>query len=249
MLYSDPQVPIVNAGEKYLTGMNLAWVSTTTITAAAGQCRDITNTIDIAFSAPVTANIAVNGVNGLDVGTVANSTFYAVWVIADSSKYKAPALQFSLSYANPTLPFGYDTVRYIGSVLTDGSAHILKFWQYNSGKDRTMLYDAAISAIDAGNATTLTAIDLSASVPPKACLVVARLLYIPASAPNVAEFAPYGSTSANGIAVFGTGVAAQQAGNLVIPCALNVAAPTVLYQVTNGGDDLDVLVSGYIDQL
>lgn len=241
--------PIVNLGSLYIFGMNLSWVSNTAVSVAAGGVRDSTNTIDMQNSQAIALNILATGVNGLDTGTVAASTLYAVYSIADSSQNHPNAMILSLSFAQPNLPFGYDSWRRVGAVRTDGSSHILPFWQYGSGQTRSMLYDAALSAVDGGASTTYAPLDLTGLVPPTACQVIARLLYVANSATNVAEFVPYGSSSTNGIAVFGTGVAAQQAGILTVPCELNVAAPTVLYKVTSGSDDLDVLVAGYEDQL
>ena len=80
--------PITNSGLYYINGLELAYVSTTTMTVNFGRCRDSTNSNDISVGLPipvaatqtgvepvaagtgaVTINIAANGVAGLDSGT------------------------------------------------------------------------------------------------------------------------------------------------------------------------------------
>ena len=246
---SNAQVPIVNAGEKYLYGMNLSRTSNTVIAAAAGECRDSTNVVDILFSAAGSCDISTNGANGLDTGTVAASTFYAVYAIADSSKHNDPAMLLSTSFSSPTLPFGYDVMRRIGAVLTDGSSHILQFQQYDNGKDRAMWYEVAISELSAGTSATYAAVDLATSVPPVRCEVIMLVAYTANSATNKAHFLPFGVTQTNGMVQFGYGVAAAQVGMARIPSALDSSTPKIQYKVDSASDALTLSTAGYVDQL
>ena len=244
------QVPIVNLGLLYLYGLNLSWLSTTTISVAAGGCRDSQNIIDIQSSTATTISIAASGYNGLDTGTVAANTFYAVYAIADSTQNHPNGYIFSASFTQPNLPFGYDSYNRIGAVLTDGSSHILKFWQYGSlGGGRSMYYDVNIAAPTTTAATTYATISLATSVPPVATTAIMSVQYTANSATNIASFLPYGSTATNGIVVFGYGVAAEQQGMLTLPLQLNAAAPSFQFKTTSASDTLVMATAGYVDLL
>lgn len=245
------QTPIINARVPYITGLNLTRTGNTTVTAAAGAASDSTNVDDISLGALATFTGTNVGANGMDVAAIIASTFYAVYVIGDSTGYKATALLGSLSFTTPTLPFGYDMFRRIGSVLTDGSSHILQFWQIaGSGGNRRMYYDVGISVLSGGTSTTYANIDLSAAVPQNATTeVVFDIAYTANSATNVAQFLIYGSSATNGFVRYGTGVAAAQVGQVIVPCAPNTGKPEIQYKVSSGSDALTLLVTGYNDYL
>lgn len=65
---------------------------------------------------------------GLFTGTVANSTWYHVFLIKKDSDGSIDA-GFDTSFTAANIPTGYTAYRRIGSVLTDGSANILQFSQ------------------------------------------------------------------------------------------------------------------------
>lgn len=115
----------------YLSGLGMS-VGTDTdhdVDIATGETRDGADSFDIAVSVALTVAIDASGANGLDTGSVANDTLYAVWVAADSGGTNDPIGLFSTSFSNPTLPSGYDKKRRIGAVLTNGSANIIGFLQ------------------------------------------------------------------------------------------------------------------------
>jgi len=241
-------IPIINARLSYVNGLNLAWASATTFTMAAGAASNSTDINDIELPALVTNTITSVGPNGVDIAPAVLNSFYAVYVIGDSTKYKPTASLLSLNATAPRLPFGYDMYRRVGFVLTNGSANILKFWQYGNNSERTMYYDVGISELAVGAATTFTAIDLATSVPPVKCQVIFDVSFTPDGATEFAEFLPFGSTATNGIIRFGTGVAGAQVGTVVVPSALDAAVPKVLYKVASG-DTLTLFTVGYIDSL
>lgn len=77
-------LPQVNASNLYVNGLQMLWLSTTTMSVNAGAARDSTGVQDIVLPAVTTINGATNGVNGLDTGTLGASTFYYVYVIGSS---------------------------------------------------------------------------------------------------------------------------------------------------------------------
>ena len=77
-----------------------------------------------------TASWAVGTGNGaLDAGSIANTTWYTVFLIQKPTTGVVDVL-FSLSATAPTLPSGYTLFRRIGAMKTDASAHWLAFVQF-----------------------------------------------------------------------------------------------------------------------
>lgn len=245
---SIPQIPIVNAGLLYVNGLGIAKTGNKTLSMATGAARNSSNDNDIIVSSALSINGANVGANGVDLAALVASSFYAVYVIGDSTLYNSPAALLSLSATTPSLPEGYDMSRRVGWILTDGSANILQFWQYGSNETRTYYYDVGISELSGGSATTFTAIDLATSVPPIATEVLFDITFTPDGATELAEFLPFGSSATNGIVRFGTGVAGAQVGMVTVPAQLDSGVPKVLYKVASG-DTLTVLTAGYKDFL
>lgn len=245
------QVPIINARVPYINGLGLTRTGNTTVTVASGAASDSTNVNDITLGALVTFTGTTVGVNGVDVAAIIASTFYAVYLIGDSTGYKTTACLASLSFTTPSLPFGYDMYRRIGSILTDGSSHVLQFWQIaGSGGSRRMYYDVGISVLSGGTSTTYANVDLSAAVPQNATTeVLFDIAFTANAATDIAQFLIYGSSATNGFVRYGTGVAAAQVGQIIVPCAPNTAKPEIQYKVTSGSDSLTLLVTGYNDYL
>lgn len=242
------QVPIVNAGLLYVNGLGISWVSNTTLTLAAGAARNSSNLNDIILSAPVTVNGASVGANGVDIAVLAASSIYAVYVIGDSTDFKPTASLLSLSASSPSLPAGYDMFRRVGWVKTDGSSHLLAFWQYGSGQGRQYYWDVPI-AVTTANVTSFTAVSLAAGVPPLATQAVLKLSYTPAVAGSAVEFLPYGSVGTVGnVILSGVVASVAQKANVTVPLQLNGVAPSVLYKMVTS-DALTTAVAGYLDYL
>lgn len=75
-------------------------------------------------SVSVTPSLAASGVNGLDTGTSAISTWYAVFVIWNGT---TTAGLLSLSATTPTMPSGYTHKARVGWVRSDGTANKFPF--------------------------------------------------------------------------------------------------------------------------
>lgn len=241
-----PTIPMVNLSDTYLRLLTLTNTSTTVTTISAGSARNTTNVNDIVVNAALAVNIAANGANALDTGTVANNTFYAVYVVGDSTGYHATCGLYSVSATAPTLPAGYDMWRRIGYVLTDGSAHILPFSQRGLGKDRKMWYSTIIaSSITAGTSATFVAADFSGSVPLQATTIIMQTAFTPTGAGNALALRATGVTSTNGQIIISGDVAAVSHQS-VVECPCNIAA-SVDYKVT--GTAVALSCVGYVDQL
>ena len=242
--------PVVNQSFLYVSNLNLAVASNTTLTVAAGQARDSNNVVDMATTATTTINTAVTGLNGLDTGTLAASTWYYVYMIADSSNYNATGFVASTSATTPTLPFGYDSYRRIGCVRSDGSSHFIVSTQIGNGTTRKYFYNAFIAVLSAGTASTYTAVDLSGAVPPLTNTAVNLMAsYTPATAANTAVFRPTGSSATSILTI--SGVVAAKAQDLQIELLSGIASSKaeIDYQLASGSDALTLNVLGFTDNI
>jgi hypothetical protein len=117
----------------HIAGLTLSAAgSTATFGVAAGQAVDSTNVRPLALASAYTKTTsawAVGSGNGaLDTGSIANSTWYHVYIIGRSDTGVEDIL-VSTSVSSPTMPTNYDYKRRIGSMKTDGSAQWVKFIQ------------------------------------------------------------------------------------------------------------------------
>ena len=123
----------------YITGLRISNNGTNptyAIDIAVGAAMDTTG-VEIleqttaALTKNINASWAVgDGNGGLDDGTVAADTVYAVWLIADVTNNVVDAL-FSTAFtlSSVSLPTNYTLAQLIGAVCTDGSSNILDFRQ------------------------------------------------------------------------------------------------------------------------
>lgn len=260
--------PIYSLPHLYISGMNISVASTTVLAIAPGAARDSNNNIDMEvgfpnlqgntlpatlnlnYLPPLFINSAVIGANGLDVGTLAASTNYGVWLIGDSRGYKPVAGLLSLtSNAYPLLPFGYDSLRLIGFADTNGSTAFVAANILNAANLKSFYKQPEVSVLSAGNATTFTAIDLSTPIPTTTDVNVIAFLdvqFTPAAAGDYVQFRPTGSSATAGLVTI-QGVAAntpQQQYQQVI-CGVGASKPEIDYLVSSSSDAVTVLVAGY----
>lgn len=257
----------------YLTGLSIAPASTTLLSVAPGAARDQNNFLDMVvglqdysgndnpaalfqnYQPGLLINSAVNGVNGLDTGTIAASTQYAVYLIGDSRLYNTTAAVISLTsnYPGPIMPKGYDSYRLIGFIETDASSHFV----YATHKPQNMAgflqyYNSpAISVLTGGNATTFTAIDLTTNTAiPTTTLpnVIVGLFvtFTPAAAGDIVQFRPTGSSATTYLPTI-TGVAAGVAQTQYITMIAGVGSskPEIDYLVTSSSDAVNVSVASW----
>ncbi len=258
--------PITNARQYYINGLKLTWLTTTTMSVSAGRCSNSTNVNDISVGLPlnvaatqtgvlpvdagtgaVTISTAVHGAGGLDTGTIANSTFYAVYAIGDSFGIEPGSALISANLSAPLLPAGYDMSFRIGYIKTDGSAHILEFRQDGCGLDRWMWYDAPIATdITAGASATYAPVNASAGLPAATPTMVNWYVsFAPTGTNDKLVLVPGTSTSTLGYATL-SGTGAAVAGNLICPTD-SPLTDAIDYKVTGSAVAIDV--AAYLDQL
>lgn len=117
------------------------------------------------FSVGVTINTSVTGVNGLDTGARANSTWYNLFLISDGTSLAGLA---SLSATAPTMPGVYVYKVRIGAMRTDGSGNFLRSKQVGN-KATNLTAVANLPAMSVANiGATYTAIAVANFAPPTA---------------------------------------------------------------------------------
>lgn len=165
------------------------------VNITAGSCRGAADDCNLRLTSEITKQIDAvwavgDDAGGLDSGSVATNTLYAIWLIKRSDTGVVDAL-FSTSFSAPTMPANYDKKRLIGAVKTDSSSDIIPFLQ--SGDEFVYLGNSGTSPpTDVNGAAvtddTWTTVSMG-SVPPL-CMAHARAsLYNTTSTDNSGYFA------------------------------------------------------------
>lgn len=121
-------------------------------------------------SLALSLNLSASGVNGLDTGELAPSTWYAVWVISNGTTIAALG---SISETAPKLPPGYTYAGRVGWVRTDSSANRYPLSMVQVGKSAQYKLVASSNVTNlpimaSGISTTPAAVSISAFAPPSA---------------------------------------------------------------------------------
>ncbi len=245
-------IPIVEGPVFWVSGLRLARASDTTATVAAGYARDSQNQMTLSTSASVTINMATNGINGLDTGSFAASTSYAVYMVGDVQGRNDTGFVASTSATAPTLPAGYSNYVRIGWLRSDGSTHLLAFQQAGSAGTRIYQWNAAIVALAGGSSATFAAVTLETCMPASLQTPASLILsFTPNAEADIALIRPTGSAEATLTPIKMTGVTAAKAqyisNQVIIPITVS-SKPSIDYLVTASGA-LSIWVSGYTDYI
>jgi len=176
----------------YISGMTLNRNGVSVVRVDAGSARDSTNVRNIVLASNTTATITTSGAGGLDTGSEAADTWYAIHVIDDTSDVNSPNTLLSVSQIAPTMPSGYDVFRFVGWVRNDASSDFYDWDQTGSGPTRRIHYDetfATVRVLNGGSATTRTDIDCSEFAPPDASWLTIRVDFETGSSGTNTDFA------------------------------------------------------------
>ncbi len=238
---------------------NNATTPNTSIDVGVGSTLDYTLTYQIDLTESVTLNATTNGINGLDTGSLAASSMYAVYLVGDAVNANATGVLLSLATftAAPVLPFGYNVLNIIGFVATDSSSHFLKgIWTSSNSNARLFMYDAPqATSITAGNATSYTTVDLSPLVPsfPSVNFLgytpVPREVYIssaftPGAASRILNMHP-GTATGDAITITGQVTSVVVTTQSLLFATYATSAPRIQYKVSNSGDAAAINVAGF----
>ena len=246
----------------YTSGLSISPASTTLLAVAPGAARDSNNVMDmvvglqnyfgntnpavqaVGYQPGLLINSAVKGVNGIDTGTIAASTQYAIYLIGDSRNYNNTAAVLSLisNYPGPVMPAGYDSYRLIGFIETDSSSHFV----YATNKPQNIAgllqyYNSpAVSVLSGGTATTFTAIDLTtnAAVPTTTLpnvIINILVTFTPGAAGDVVQFRPTGITATGNLpTIVGVTAGIAQSQYIQMIAGIGSSKPEIDYLVTSG---------------
>lgn len=230
--------------EGYIAGLNLSNDGTlpnTVLDVAAGVCTDSTNTVSISLGAFTKSTagswVAGSGNNGMGVGlTIAASTWYFVFAIIRSGVADV-YIDTSATAANK--PAGTTAFRRIGEFLTDGSAHILSFYQNGD----IFEFNSPILDISLGAWSTNTC---TMSVPPILCVGIFQAQFA-ASVVGTGCYIYRSNGGANATATIYNQVAsvAASSGRLLIP--IDNTSKQIKAAATAGSSALQISTLGWID--
>lgn len=234
-----------------LDGLVLTWLSDSTMSLSSGILRRVTTFSDqtqyfssVSQKSLLTLDASVVGANGMDVGALGNSAWYAVHLIWSTNDKATPAGLISSSASDPRLPQNYDSFYRIGYIRTDGSADILRFWQKGTASERNVYWDEQVTVLNAqGSASpTYAAIDASAAMPPSAEEGFIRWLFVPQSVGNTFALRPNGSTATGNLVGKSDVVSVPHRGSDILVTNSSQAAQ---FTTTHANDDLSIFVMGY----
>lgn len=248
---TSPPGTFFEARHSFLT-VSTTRVGTAGVTSLVRDGADISN---ITFIGVLDADITVAGVGGLDTGVEAADTWYAFYVIGDSAGVNAPNVILSTSFVAPTLPITHDISRRVGAVRNDSGSDFLEFDQAGLGKDRFYVYSnetaTALNVLTGGSATVFASVDLSSFVPPSSRMGFIRADWDPTGATNQVGFRVPGSAVAIGESYvrIRAGVNVTSSPHTVMLNLRTDSSQLIEYEVSAGGDNLDLSVSGYWDEV
>jgi hypothetical protein len=262
--------PVYSLPFLYISGLNISVASTTVLAIAPGQARDSNDVMDMPVSFPNLAgvtnpavlfqgyqqplflNAAVNGVNGLDAGSLTASTQYAIYLIGDSRGYNNVAGIITLSSnAYPLIPAGYDSFRLLGFIVTDVSSHFVAATGQPQLMANALSYflSPAVSVLSGGNATSFTAVDCSTASPagnlPNVILEM-LVTFIPASANDSVQFRPTGSSDTTGLStIVGAVAGVAQTQYIQIIAGVGSSKTEFDYKVSSSSDSVSISIVGW----
>ena len=229
----------------YVNGLQLSNDGTTPnsiLNIAAGVTIDSTDTFQMINNGSIAVHTTFNGLNGLDTGTVAVSTVYAVYLISDPVTLQPIGGMFSKSLTQPLMPFGYSAFKLIGFMTTDSSGYILKgYWSAGNSGLRTFTFDAPIQCLS-GNQTSYTGVALTTFVPAvEGTPVVLFSNFTANAAADIENLQGYNSTG-DAVTIIApvAGATAHTTSQNTVLAQLNSGAPSIKYKVSAGSLVLDV---------
>lgn len=235
----------------YMNGLGIANDATTPdeiVTISVGSTLDSTGVYQLEVDSALSVNVTTSGLNGLDQGSVAANTLYAIYLIADPVTQQEIGAMFSLaSNSAPLMPFGYSAYKKIGYVATDSSSDfLLGYWTAGNSGYRKFVYDAPqATAVTAGNATSYTAVALTAFVPAVENTPVSiAYAFTPGAASRTLNLTP-GNATGNAVTITGQVTSVVISGNAEVFARVTSSVPEIDYKVANSGDAVALNVAGY----
>ncbi len=222
---------------------------------SVGSARSDDDSFNFMLTSILTADITGPvGVNGLDAGVEASSTWYSIWVICDSTDVNPLASLLSLSVASPTLPVGYDKKRRAGWVRNDAGSNFIPYKTTRTDPTRQIRYDtvdqAIVNVLSGGTATVFANVDLSALVPPTVELADLLIAHEGAAVTDGVRLRPDGETVADPATRVFAGASSSPSSISSMELEMRCSTSQIIeYENFSAADPTDIWVLGYADSL
>ena len=242
-------VAIENARVPYITDLTLSYVNTTTFSISDGRCSNSDNSLDIEIDTDnvgTTVNFSVVGLNGLDTGTIAASTVYYVYAIADVTETYPAGFVVSVNKTTPYLPTGYGIYRMIGTIVKTAGSVINSFYEIGKSNTRVFRFVNPITILSGGSSGTAADILLTTFVPAfnlQSVQLVAAIT--PSAASETFKVYPGQTTGANGLVVYGQVAAVINTGYMDVQYTLDGSNRPVIGYVVSGSATGSLYLQSY----
>jgi len=243
----------------YLSSYLVAWLSDSTFSFASGACRSGSGDPMNLNRGNRSMNLATSGVGGIqaDDFPAQNNTWYALYVIGDSSGVN-PVEGILMEYGTALNTTGYTSRRRIGAIRVDSGGDIVQFGNPDSnGRNKLILWqisETVAELLTNGTATTWTNVDLSELVPPSSRVAHLNTNHTAVGSEDFASFRTGGLgggtspvTNPKAHRCYAGSTAEAGGSNAFFINVDNNA--TIDYGNSSAGEDTDLWVLGYIDNL
>jgi hypothetical protein len=229
------------------TGLLLSRASTTTIGITSGYVIDSTGAdalyISSAFTKSTSSWAVGTGNGGLDTGSIANSTWYSVWVIKRPDTGVNDVL-LSTSATAPTMPANYTLKKRIGWVLTNGSAQFVVFFENVEGE---FIWD--VKAIDVNETISVTTRVLKTMTAPIGVNGLFNVFYYQTAGSVAIDIGWTGRTNAVASQTAMTLTSTITAGQSLQVKAFVDSSHQIFYRSDSGLGTLVILTEGWVDKV
>lgn len=232
----------------FIDGLVAEFNSVSTVDISVGSCRSNGNGLNIDVASPLTANIAVSGANGRDGGSELASTWYYLYVIADSAAVNPVASLLSTNPTTPSLPSGYTDFRRVGEIFNNGSSDFRPFKSIqDNGRRRVVhwndLAPSTYTVLSSGNATSFTDVSMANFVPASSERAIFSASFVSGGSGTTASFRTDGDTETDPQykILVSAGDSSQQ-----VFYDVPTLSRVIEYAVDNADSTVDIFMIGYI---
>lgn len=239
----------IHGAELVFNGVTLLDVGSSPLVLNAVRSDD--DTIDMKFQGVLQIDFTGLGAGGLDVGAIAASTWYGIFVIGDSSGINAPNVIATVGTGSPALPAGFDKQRRVGWVRTNAITQIRDFASYGKGPERTYQWldiNTQCQVLAGGNATAYAVVSMITNMPPlseRCGLIVgfeSDLVF------HTIQLRPNGSTVVDPVTKFTNGFVSALALDRELEMTTGINQD-IQYRVTAAGNTANIWVARWYDSI
>lgn len=229
--------PVIGA----YSGLKVVTTTTTSLTVTANYLvLGAATGSYTASTVSATVQTSVSGAGGLDTGTIANNTWYSVWIIYNGSTVSG---LLSTSATTPTLPSGYTYKARVGWVRY-ATAALQASIQYGR-RAQYVLSSGGQIVIGSGTAAQWTAIATGAYVPSTASII--QVTVLGQTQVSTIGVSPNNSSTSANLGSYGYVVSPNSAAYAGISASILLESTNIYWYSTGASNQ--VFVQGWEDNL